>query len=211
MSSATLYDYWRSSASYRVRIALNLAGISYRSIPIDLANGEQRSADHLARNPQGFVPLLEIDGMQLTQSLAILEYLDETRALGLLPGEPGQRARVQALAYALAVDVHPVCNLSVARHATSGLDDPETGMKDWMHRFIGPGLIAFNALLSRFEPASFCVGEKPGLADLCLIPQLYNARRWGIDLGNLPRLVAIDARCAEHPAFAAAHPDACRS
>ncbi|MFV1440227.1 MULTISPECIES: maleylacetoacetate isomerase [unclassified Phaeobacter] len=219
MSDVILYDYWRSSASYRVRIALNLAGIAYRSQTVDLVNGEQTGPEHLARNPQGFVPVLEIDGLRLTQSLAILDYLDQTRNLGLLPGTPSERAGVQALAHSIAVDLHPVCNLKVARYATSlcaeaqpqdaehSLDMPA----GWMRHFIRPGLIAFHALLERYPPAPYCTGDRPGLADLCLMPQLYNARRWGVDFNDLPRLGEIEATCASNQAFAMAHPDAVHS
>lgn len=208
MSDVVLYDYWRSSASYRVRIALNLAGIAYRAQTVDLVKGEQTAPAHLARNPQGFVPVLEIDGVQLTQSLAILDYLDRTRGLNLLPDEPVARARAQALAHAIAVDLHPVCNLKVARHATqlSGRRGDMPG--DWMRHFIRPGLLAFEAMLANFEQAPFCTGPAPGLADLCLIPQMYNARRWQVDLSDIPRILAVEAACADHPAFAAAHPDA---
>lgn len=206
-AEVVLYDYWRSSASYRVRIALNLAGIAYRAVSVDLAGGEQRGADHRARNPQGFVPVLEIDGQRLTQSLAILDYLDETRGLGLLPGDAAQRARQRALAHALAVDVHPVCNLSVAAHARDLTGGGAEAMRAWMQHFIGPGLAAFEALLGGLPPAPFCCGAAPGLADLCLMPQLYNARRWEVPLSDLPRTLAAEAACATHPAFAAAHPD----
>ena len=120
MSDITLYDYPKSSASYRVRIALNLAGLSYTKVNVDLLTDAQNVPEHLARNPQGFVPVLDIDGVQLTQSLAILEYLDRTRDLGFYPTDPVERAKRQALAMAIAVDLHPVCNLSVAAHATGG-------------------------------------------------------------------------------------------
>ncbi|WP_027257226.1 maleylacetoacetate isomerase [Leisingera aquimarina] len=207
MGSTILYDYWRSSASYRLRIALNLAGIEYTSIPVDLVKGEHRSPEHLARNPQGFVPVLEIDGLRLTQSLAILDYLDETRSLGLLPKDPGLRARARALAYSVAVDVHPVCNLQVAKHATR-LSSREADMpKAWMQHFIHPGLEAFETLLAGFDQAPFCTGETPGLADICLVPQLYNARRWEAEFKDMPRICAVEAACAAHPAFTSAHPD----
>ncbi|WP_170366195.1 maleylacetoacetate isomerase [Ruegeria arenilitoris] len=208
MSDVVLYDYWRSSASYRVRIALNLAGIAYRTQTVDLVKGEQTAPAHLARNPQGFVPVLEIDGVQLTQSLAILDYLDRTRGLNLLPDEPVARARAQALAHAIAVDLHPVCNLKVARHATQLSGGRGDMPGDWMRHFIRPGLLAFEAMLAGFEQAPYCTGSAPGLADLCLIPQMYNARRWQVDLSDLPRVLAVEAACADHPAFAAAHPDA---
>ncbi|WP_170439811.1 maleylacetoacetate isomerase [Ruegeria arenilitoris] len=208
MSDVVLYDYWRSSASYRVRIALNLAGIAYRAQTVDLVKGEQTAPAHLARNPQGFVPVLEIDGVQLTQSLAILDYLDRTRGLNLLPEEPVARARAQALAHAIAVDLHPVCNLKVARHATQLSGGKGDMPGDWMRHFIRPGLLAFEAMLDGFEQAPYCTGSAPGLADLCLIPQMYNARRWQVDLSDMPRILAVEAACADHPAFAAAHPDA---
>ncbi|WP_170583179.1 maleylacetoacetate isomerase [Ruegeria arenilitoris] len=208
MSDVVLYDYWRSSASYRVRIALNLAGIAYRAQTVDLVKGEQTAPAHLARNPQGFVPVLEIDGVQLTQSLAILDYLDRTRGLNLLPDEPVARARAQALAHAIAVDLHPVCNLKVARHATQLSGGKGDMPGDWMRHFIRRGLLAFEAMLAEFEQAPYCTGSAPGLADLCLIPQIYNARRWQVDLSDMPLVLAVEAACADHPAFAAAHPDA---
>ncbi len=207
MTEVVLYDYWRSSASYRLRIALNLAGIAYRPVVIDLVGGAHRAPDHLARNPQGLVPVLDIDGVRLTQSLAILDYLDETRQLGLLPQDPARRAAARALAHSIAVDIHPVCNLSVARHATQLSDGAGDMPGDWMRHFIRPGLLAFEALLGKFDQSPFCTGDTPGLADICLIPQLYNARRWEVDLSDMPRLLAVEAVCSDHPAFAAAHPD----
>ena len=208
MHDTVLFDYWRSSASYRLRIALNLAGIDYRSVTVDLVKGEQKSPEHLARNPQGFVPVLEIDGLRLTQSLAILDYLNETRDLGLLPKDHAARAQAQALAHSIAVDLHPVCNLQVAKHATQ-ISGAAAGMPgDWMVHFIRPGLQAFETLLTGFEQAPFCTGSQPGLADICLMPQLYNARRWGADFSDMPRILAVEKACAALPAFAKAHPDA---
>ncbi len=207
MSDVVLYDYWRSSASYRVRIALNLAGLTYRPVMVDLVKGAHRAPDHLARNPQGLVPVLEIDGVRLTQSLAILDYLDETRQLGLLPKDPAQRSTARALAQSIAVDIHPICNLSVARHATELSDGAGDMPGDWMRHFIRPGLLAFEALLAGFDQSPFCTGDTPGLADICLIPQLYNARRWQVDLSDVPRILSVEAVCSDHPAFAAAHPD----
>ena len=145
MTDVTLYDYWQSSASYQLRIALNLAKIPYRAVSVDLIARDQKSASHLARNPQGLVPVLEIDGHRFSQSLAILDYHDETRALGLLPQDPAQRAKVRALAQCVAIDVHPVCNLSVAQYAVQQ-SSCQTLRTDWMQRFISPGLAAFEAL-----------------------------------------------------------------
>ena len=198
-----LYDYWRSSASYRVRIALGLAGLNWGRVSIDLANGEQQGPDYLARNPHGLVPVLEIDGRTLSQSLAIIEYLNETRGLGLLPADPLARATVRALAYDVAMDIHPVCNLRVARHAVAQSGGALT-MDSWMATFIGPGLAA---LERQVGPGDVCFGSDVTLADLCLAPQLYNARRWNIDLAPLPKLRRIEAHLATIPAFAAAHPD----
>lgn len=203
--NVVLYDYWRSTASYRVRIALGLANIEWTSVKIDLVAGEHRTPEHTARHPQGLVPVLEIDGHSFTQSLAILEYLDTTRELGLLPTDPVQRAHVQALAACLAIDVHPVCNLSVMMHATGGKEPERT---QWMQRFITPGLTAFDHMLEKFEQAPYCTGKSVSLADICLVPQLYNADRWQADYSQCERIKGIASSCAQHPAFIQAHPDA---
>ena len=208
MTETILFDYWRSSASYRVRIALNLAGIEYRAISVDLVKGEHKSDDHVARNPQGLVPVLEIDGHSFTQSLAILDYLNETRELGLLPSDPVLAARVRAVAHSVAVDVHPVCNLGVVAHVSKLLPDQPEAKVDWMKHFIPNGLQAFESLLAEFEQAPFCCGDTPSLADLCLMPQLYNAHRWGVTFDDCTRINAVEKACADHPAFAAAYPDA---
>ena len=199
-----LWDYPRSSAAYRVRIALNLADEPYERRMVNLLEGEHRGAEHLARNPQGLVPVLDIDGRRLTQSLAILGYLDRTRGLGLLPEGDADRARAEALAMCIAVDLHPVCNLSVAMRATGGEEPART---DWMRHFIRPGLEAFEALLGGFEQAPYATGARVGLADIVLIPQLYNARRWGVEYGDLERISGLEAACIDLPAFAEAHPD----
>ncbi|MDB9707233.1 maleylacetoacetate isomerase [Planktotalea frisia] len=204
MSETVLWDYPKSSASYRLRIALNLAGLEYRLETVDLLTGAHRSDAHLARNPQGFVPVLDIDGHRFTQSLAILDYLVATRDMGLLPSEPADRAKVTALAHCIAVDLHPVCNLSVMRHATGGEEPVRT---EWMRHFIRPGLEAFEVLLAGFEQTPFATGSTPNLADICLIPQLYNANRWGVEYSDLSRITAIEKACAAHDAFKAAHPD----
>lgn len=200
----TLYDYWRSSASYRVRIALNLAGLDWRSVAVDLAGGAQRAGDHLARNPQGLVPVLEIDGHRFTQSLAIIEYLDETRGLGLLPADAPGRTRVRALAHAVAMEIHPICNLRVARYAADHSAGGIT-MEGWMQTFIAPGLAALEQMV---DDGDYCYRSSVTLADLCLVPQLYNARRWNIDLTPLPRLAHIGAHLDTLPAFKAALPEA---
>lgn len=207
MSDTILFDYWRSSASYRVRIALNLLGIPYRSVPIDLLAGEHKQPEHLARNPQGLVPALSIDGQMLTQSLAIIEYLSETRpGASLLPSDPVARQRVRALSYAIAMDIHPVCNLGVVSHVMQQSQDPDAARSAWMRKFIGEGLQAFERMLDSPETGEFCHGNKPTMADLCLVPQVYNARRWKIDLDAYPRISAIDTRCLELEAFSTAAP-----
>jgi maleylacetoacetate isomerase len=205
MSEVVLWDYPKSSASYRVRIALNLAGIPYCKETVDLLDKAHLSKAHLDRNPQGFVPVLDIDGHRFTQSLAILDYLDATRDLGLLPSDPVERARQTALAHAIAVDLHPVCNLSVAGFATKGEEPART---NWMRHFISPRMAAFEQMLGEFDQAPYCCGQTPSLADVVLMPQMYNAQRWGADVAACTRLNNVAKACAEHPAFAAAHPDA---
>ena len=201
-----LWDYWRSSAAYRIRIALNLKGIAYASRQVNLVTGEHRSEENFARNPQGLVPTLEIDGLTLTQSLPIIEYLDETRPdIRLIPEDPAARHHVRAIAAAIAMEIHPVCNLSVAKHA-SAISGRE--MKDWMHDFIPKGLEAVERMLADGGAGGFCHGDAPTLADCCLMPQLYNARRWEVDLSDMPTILHIEERCAGLNAFQAAHPDA---
>ena len=197
----TLYDYWRSSAAYRVRMALNLLKLPYDSQPVDLVKGEQRGADNLARNPQGLVPTLEIDGLRLTQSLAIIEYLDETRG-GLLPKTPGDRAHVRALSYAIAMEIAPICNLTVREHVGSmGAMSSEA----WSRHYISKGLTAFEAMLT--SAGRYCHGDMVTMADLCLVPQIYNAERVGIDVTSFPQTARIVANLRDIPAIAAAHPD----
>jgi maleylacetoacetate isomerase len=201
-----LYTYWRSSTSYRVRIALNLKGIAYQAVPVNLVAGEQREPDYTALNPgQGVPTLVTGDGTALTQSMAILEWLDDTCPdPALLPRDAVARAQVRAAALAIATDIHPVNNLRVVarlREMGHSQDDTVDWMNDWMAR----GFAAFAAMIAPDTP--FCFGATPGLADLCLVPQLYNAHRWGLDLSPIPRLTAIEARCLALPAFDAARPE----
>jgi maleylacetoacetate isomerase len=204
-TNTTLFDYWRSTASYRVRIALAMADIDYTSISVDLVKGEQREPQHHLRNPQGLVPVLDIDGQRFTQSLAIVEYLNQTRNLQLIPDDPVEAATVRALAYSLAVDVHPVCNLSVVAYACDGEEPQRT---QWMQRFIAPGLAAFEQLLSSIDTQPCCFGQTATIAELCLIPQLYNARRWGVDYSQHSGINAIAEHCNTVPAFHKATPEA---
>ena len=205
MTEAVLHDYWRSSACYRVRIALGHLGIAYRKVPVDLLKGEQRSEDYRAINPQGLVPALEIDGRVMTQSLAIVEYLAETRPeAGILPSDPADRQYVRAIAHAIAMDIHPICNSHVVAHVMELTGDP--GAREaWMRRFIGQGLVHVERMLAG-RAGRFAFGDDPTMADFCVVPQLYNARRWGADISACPRLLAIDAECARLPAFQSALP-----
>jgi maleylacetoacetate isomerase len=201
-----LHGYFRSSASYRVRIALNLKGLSAEHLSHHLRKGEQRAPDYLAINPQGFVPTLQADGISLTQSLAIIEWLEETHpAPPLLPKEPLRRAQVRAFAQVIACDTHPVQNLKVlARLRELGLsEDQVTGWAAWANR---EGLIACEKLIAR-EAGPFCFGGAPTIADLCLVPQLANARRFGVDVAAFPRLLQAEAAAKTLKAFADAAPE----
>jgi len=202
-----LHGYFRSATSYRVRIALNLKGLSVEHLPHHLRKGEQRAPDYLRLNPQGLVPTLEDDsGAVLTQSLAIIEWLDETHPEPpLLPKDPLRRAKVRAVALVLGCDTHPVQNLKVlARLRQLGL--PEEQVTDWAAWANREGLAACEALLAN-EPGPFCFGDRPSVADLCLVPQLGNARRFGVDVAAFPRLLQAEAAAKALPAFADAAPE----
>lgn len=201
-----LYGYWRSSTSYRVRIALNLKGVAFETIPVDLANGAQNAPDYAVLNPGAGVPTLVTgEGTVLVQSMAIVEWLEETHpSPALLPLEAVARARVRAAALAIATDIHPVNNLRVITELKA-MGHDQAGTVAWMNGWMARGLSAFARMILPDTPFSF--GETPGLADICLIPQLYNAHRWGLDLAPFSRLTAIEARCLALPAFDAARPE----
>ena len=201
-----LHGYFRSSAAYRVRIALNLKGLTAEHLPHHLRKGEQTAPAYLALNPQGLVPTLEKAGAVLTQSLAIIEWLDETHpSPPLLPKDPLRRAKVRAFALAIACDIHPVQNLKVlARLRELGL--PEEQVTEWAAWVNREGLSACEALV-KGERGPFCFGDKPTMADLCLVPQLANARRFGVDVAAFPRLLEAEAAAREMKAFADAAPD----
>jgi maleylacetoacetate isomerase len=201
----TLYDYWRSSASYRVRMALNLLGLDYRTVPVNLLTREHKAPEHLARNPQGLVPALEIDGLVLTQSLAIIEYLHDTRG-GLLPGDAAGRARVRALAHAVAMEIAPIGNLAVRSHVAE-LTNGAFSADDWQRHYIKIGFDGLERMLAHPATGLFCHGDSVTMADLCLVPQVYNGRRVGLDVASWPTIARIVSNLEDIPAVAAALPE----
>lgn len=208
----TLYDYWRSSACYRVRIALHLKGQRYVQKPVHLVRngGEQHSAEHRALNPQEAVPVFVDGDRTLTQSLAIIEYLEETRreAPNLLPADAAARARVRALALLVACDIHPLNNLRVLQQLEHAFGAQQPEREQWMKHWMHEGFRAFEAVLTgSSETGAYCHGDAPTLADICLVPQIYNANRFGLDLDAYPTIRRINERCMAHPAFEAARPE----
>jgi maleylpyruvate isomerase len=204
-----LYGYFRSSAAYRCRIAFNLKGVAPEFVPIHLRRGDQRAEEFLALNPQGLVPALDLGGRVLTQSLAIIEWLDETRPEPpLLPGDPLARAEIRAFALAIAADIHPLNNLRVLKHLKDPLGHDQPAIDAWYRHWVELGLGACEELvLQNGRRGPYCFGAAPTLADICLIPQLANARRVNSDLSACPTLLEVEAACAELPAFAAAAPE----
>ena len=203
----TLHGYWRSGAAWRTRIALALKGLEYDQRGVDLRTGAQRSDAFVALNPQGMVPALEVDGAVLTQSPAILEWLEETHPLPpLLPADPVARAQVRAMAALIGCDIHPLNNLRVGKALRESFGADQAAVDAWAERWIAPGFAALEALVVR-HGAGWCFGDVPTLADCYLIPQIYSARRFNVPLDAFPRLLAVDSAAAAHPAFAAAHPD----
>lgn len=208
MSDVILFDYWRSSASYRVRIALNLKGIDYQAVPTDLLTRQQKAPDYVARNPQGLVPMLHIDGHDLSQSLAIIDYLDATRPEPrLLPADPVRRAAVLARAMIIIADIHPVNNLRMLQYLKTEMGQDQGAIDGWYRHWIAEGFAALEALAPE---SGLFGGEEPDLTDLCLVPQVANARRFELDMTPYPRLSRIDAELQAIPAFAAAHPERVR-
>jgi len=201
-----LYSFFRSSAAYRVRIAFNLKGLRYETIGIPLSKGSNLKPDYQAINPQMRVPALKLDsGEILTQSLAIIEYLDETNPQPpLLPRDPIARAKVRAFAQAIACDIHPLNNTSPLRYLKNELGEDQARIDAWYHHWVLEGFAALEAMI---EPGSYCFGGGITLADICLVPQVTNARRLKVPLDRFPRIVAVDAACAKLPAFEAARPE----
>jgi len=207
MPKPILYEYWRSSAAYRVRIALHLKGIDYESRQVDLREGAQNSADYLAVNPFGLVPMLVIDGHQLTQSLAILNYLDiRYPNRPLIPAMAAERAHVVAMALSIACDIHPLNNLRVLKYLKSDLGHSQEEVDAWYRHWISTGLPALEVQAKALSGA-FMFGDGPTAADICLVPQLYNARRFDVPLDDYPTLLRAEENANQIAAFAAAHPD----
>ena len=202
----TLHGYWRSTASYRVRIALGMKGLDYRQATHDLRTGAQREADFVALSPQGLVPALESDGAVLTQSLAIIEWLDERWPTPpLLPDDPDERAVVRAMAQIVACDIHPLNNLRVLTALRQDLGADEAAVSRWIARWITEGFAALETLVAR-HGGRFAYGDAPGLADCCLVPQLYAAERFGVDVTGFPRLIGAAANARELTGFRQAAP-----
>lgn len=201
-----LHSYWRSGAAYRTRIALNLKGLAYEQHTVDLRQRAHKTPEYLALNPQGMVPALEIDGAILTQSVAILEWLEETHPEpALLPGAPLERARVRAMAALIGSDIHPLNNLRVLG-AVRSLGADQAGVDAWASGWIRAGFDALEDMVAHYGQG-WSFGPAPTLADCYLIPQLYSARRFNVDLTAWPNLLAVERVAETHPAFIAAHPD----
>ena len=202
-----LYDYFRSSAAYRVRIALNIKGMKPERRSIHLRKGAQRAPDYLAVNPQGLVPTLVIEDRRFTQSLAIMEYLDEKYPLPpLLPAGAEDRAWVRSVALAIACDIHPLNNPRVLAYLTGPLALDDARRDDWYRHWVALGFEAIERQLNERATGPYCFGDVPTLADICLVPQVANAGRVNLDMAPYPRIRAVNETCLAHPAFAAAHP-----
>ena len=205
-----LYNYFRSSASFRVRIALAVKGLAYEYLPVHLAKGEQKQPEFAAVNAEGLVPVLQLDdGQRLTQSMAIIEYLDEAHPEpALLPRDAIGRARVRALSQIVACEIHPLNNLRVLKYLVHELQASEDVKNAWYKHWVRLGLQAYEAHLAE-QPGTYSHGDAPTLADCCLVPQIFNARRFDCDLSGLPRTMAVFDACMKLPAFQQAQPSAC--
>ena len=206
--SVRLHTYWRSSAAYRVRIALGLKGIAYESVCWQMANGEHLQQSYRDIASFGLVPVLEIDGLRLQQSMAIVEYLEERQsAPPLLPADRAQRARARALAQLIACEIHPLNNLRTLKRLRGSLQASEEQVGEWYRHWCEEGFAAFEAALDTADQGPFALGAQPGMAECYLMPQIYNARRFGVEIERYPRIGAIAAACAQLPAFEAARPE----
>ena len=205
-----LHSYFRSSASFRVRIALGLKGLAYETVPVHLARGDHKKPDFAAFSAERLVPMLEVDGLKLTQSMAIIEYLDETHAEPpLLPPDAAGRARVRALAQLVACEIHPVNNLRVLKYLLRDLKLTEEAKNSWYNHWCREGLEAFERQLAAQPASTYCHGETPTLADCCLVPQIFNARRFDMNFDGLDRTIAVFDACMKLPAFEQAQPSNC--
>lgn len=204
-----LYTYYRSSAAFRVRIALNLKQLRYDSIPKHLVKNEHRAADYLSANPQGLIPALAVDGAVLSQSLAILEYLDEKYPQpALLPADAIGRARVRSMALSIVADLHPINNLRVLNYLRREFKQNDAGVNAWYRHWVTEGFRSLEQLAGLYSKnGRYCYGDSASLADICLVPQMYNARRFDTDLKPFPKLVAISSHLESLPEFAAARPE----
>lgn len=203
----TLYGYFRSSAAYRTRIAFNLKGVPVDLAFVSLLKGEQKSADYTNKNPQGLIPALETEQGVLSQSMAIMEWLEvEHPKPSLLPGDSWQQAQIRAFAFSIACDIHPLNNLRVLKYITGELGASEAQKNAWYAHWIQTGFAALELSVKR-HGGKFCFGNNPTLADVCLIPQIYNAERFNVDLSAYPALMAVYQHCNSLPAFADAKPE----
>lgn len=205
-----LYNYFRSSSSYRVRIALNLKGLSYEYVAVHIAKGEHKLAAYADVSADALVPTLEINSRRLSQSLAIIEYLDELHPEpALLPVDPFERAQVRALSQSIACEIHPINNLRVLKYLSTELQVSDEAKNTWYRHWVRTGLEAFECQLNLLPPSPFCLGTTPTLADICLVPQIFNAQRFKVNFDGLPRTMAAYDACIQLPAFQQAHPSQC--
>ena len=205
-----LYSYFRSSASFRVRIALELKGLRYEYVPVHIAKGDHKKPPYAALAADTLVPLLEVDGERLSQSMAIIEYLDEKHpAPALLPADALGRAKVRALAQSIACEIHPLNNLRVLKYLVKELKVTDEAKNTWYRHWCRGGLEAFERQLNQLPAAGYCYGDTPTLADCCLVPQIFNARRVDVNIDGLPRTMAAFDACMALPAFQMAQPSAC--
>ena len=205
-----LHNYFRSSASFRVRIALELKGLAYEYMPVHLARGDHKKEAYASLVPDALVPMLEVDGLRLSQSMAIIEYLDETRPTPpLLPAHAAGRARVRALAQSIACEIHPVNNLRVLKYLSKTLGLDEDRKNTWYRHWVREGLESFERQLAQGPAGRYCFGDSPTLADCCLVPQIFNGRRFDTNLDGLPRTMAAFDACMALPAFDKAQPVNC--